>query len=158
MTKSRKNISLDPDVANAIESSDENFSDLVNRWAHAYFIDDSQLIIERTMLKSLIDRVDEFEDEQKTRLESEADEMREELQTALDRVNGNFEDGSVDIGYKDVSDDELRSVAELLNGIPADPTNPAIHNHAGNLGLTPQELVSMLKSRGYISNGEVSEA
>lgn len=155
MSKQRKNITLDPQVAEAIDAANENFSDLVNQWAHAYFVDNTQLVVERTMLKNLIERNEELEERLKQQISTEAEAEREELEQALSRVEDKFEGQAMETAYNDVSDDELYAEAADLNGTPAEPDNPAICNKARNLGITPGEFVTMLDDHELLSNGHV---
>jgi len=156
MSKQRKNITVDPAVAEAIDASNENFSDLVNRWAKAYFVDDTQLVVERTMLKQLIERNKDLEQRLHEQISAEAEASRAELETALSRVEDKFEGEAMETSYIDVSDEEIRAEAADLTGTPAESDNPAICNKARNVGVTPGEFISLLDDNGLLSDGRVS--
>jgi len=81
----------------------------------------------------------ELQIEQKERELSEAEGKVERLErelAELQELRANFEHEE---------DAELERAIEALEGTPRDPSNPAVENWAGRLGMTPAELVEELQ-------------
>jgi len=130
MSKIRKQITVDPKLAEEVERRDEfNLSGFVNRCLEHHFAGGSQTGIDESALRAEIERLEEEIDDVE-REKQKLRERRSQLEEKLDEL-----------------DDEpalMDQAREKLAQTPRDPSNPAIENWASKLGMTSDELVAQL--------------
>lgn len=73
--KRRKTVSLDPNVADAIDMDDDEFSPRVNEWARRYYIEDKPVDMDATHIDRMIQTIESREHE----LERKTAEIRDVL-------------------------------------------------------------------------------
>jgi len=92
-----------------------------------------------------VDALDRRIEEKKRRIsmvESEKNERERELNEHKRELEALQEKRDTAAGQHE---QELDTARENLNGVPRDPSNPAIKTQAQKLGLTPQELIKKLE-------------
>lgn len=128
MSKERRTFSLDPENDRFCESHD-NASALVD---------------------DLLTQFRESGERQTAALDLQIKHKREEFEEKereAKRVKGELEDlQRLRAEFEKQEDAEIQSAREALEGVPRDPTNPAVENWAGKLGMTPQELIDEIDS------------
>lgn len=129
MTKDRRGISISPDVNEYLSREGVNASELVEKLVREHMRQGDTAVaavqVQLNQKKRELDRV-QTEEEQLQQDIAELEELQQQLST---------EDS-----------EELETHLETLKKTPADPTNPAIRNHAKVLDITPQALVRELES------------
>ena len=131
MSKVRKNVSIDEELARMIDSRDEfNLSGFVNRCLEQHFQSGGMTGPEHSALRAELDRLErELDDVQqrKTRLRERRQNIEERLEDVEERGNPVIE-----------------RAGEKLQNVPKDPENPAITNWASKAGITPEALIEEL--------------
>lgn len=150
MSKDRKNISLDPEVNNAIDPGD-TFSDLVNEWTKQYYQEGNFYNVEKAFLQQMLEQVEDSRDMMHEQVDEMHDELAAELEAKIDHVDTVGYDEKQQTG----SDAKWQEAFNVLEGAARDPTNPAIKNWAGKLNVSPDELIEQLrKEHGEAVNSE----
>jgi len=131
MSKVRKNVSIDEELARMVDSRDEfNLSGFVNRCLEQHFQSGGMSGPEHSALRAELDRLErELDDVQqrKTRLRERRQNIEERLEDVEEQGNP-----------------VIKEAEEKLTGIPADPDNPAVKNWASKAGITPEALIDEL--------------
>lgn len=140
MSKDRKNISLDPEVNNAIDPGD-TFSDLVNEWTKQYYQEGNFYNVEKAFLQQMLEQVEDSRDMMHEQVDEMHDELAAELEAKIDHVDTVGYDEKQQTG----SDAKWQEAFNVLEGAARDPTNPAIKNWAGKLNVSPDELIEQLR-------------
>lgn len=128
MSKDRRGISISPEVNEYLSRDGVNASELVEKLVREHMKQGdtatAAIQVQLNQKKRELDRV-QTEEEQLQRDIAELEELQRQLTT---------EESA-----------ELETHLETLRNTPADPTNPAIRNHANALDITPQALVRELE-------------
>lgn len=132
MGKTRKNISIDTELAQIVEERDEfNLSGFVNACLEQHFAGDTATTPQQTALQAQLEEIEEDLDE--------AEQRRERLRSKRERLEEKLEE---------MQDDEPELMAQArkkLEHTPKDPDNPAVQNWASKLGIPSEELVKELE-------------
>jgi predicted nuclease with TOPRIM domain len=130
--KTRKQITIDPALAEEVDRRDEfNLSGFVNACLEQHFAEGTTGTAGKSAVRAQIERLE-------TEIE-EAERKREQLREQRTRLEEELDD----------MDDEpalLDQAREQLEHTPKDPDNPAIQNWSGKLGMSPNELCNRLKN------------
>lgn len=133
MTKTRKTITVDAELAEIVDERDEfNLSGFVNACLEQHFAGDDVTTPKQSALKAQIEQIEEELDH--------AEQKRERLREKRQRLEDEMED---------LEDDEPELMAqarEKLKHTPKDPDNPAVQNWASKLGIASDELVEELEA------------
>jgi hypothetical protein len=140
MSKDRRNISIDPEVNNAIDPGD-TFSDLVNEWTRQYYLEGNFYNVEKAFLQQMLEQVEDSRDMMHEQVDEMHDELAGELEAKIDHVDTVGYDEKQQTG----SDAKWQEAFNVLEGAARDPTNPAIKNWAGKLNVSPDELIEQLR-------------
>jgi len=139
MSKDRKNISIDPEVNDAIDPGD-TFSELVNEWTRQYYLEGNFYNVEKAFLEQMLEQVEDSRDMMHDQVDEMHDELAAELAAKIDHVDN--------VGYDEHqqsgSEAKWDEAFQVLKGASRDTTNPAIKNWAGKLNVSPDELVERL--------------
>jgi len=134
MSKVRKNVSIDSELAELVDAKDEfNLSGFVNRCLEQHFAGTNASTPETAVLQA--------------QLEALEDDIAE-LSSNLERKRSRR--ASIEEQLEDVEDDEpelLGQAIEKLDGTPRNPDNPAVQKWAGKLGMPAEQLVKELPER-----------
>lgn len=142
MSKDRRNISMDPEVNDAVDPSD-TFSDLVNEWTRQYYMEGNFYNVEKAFLQQMLEQVEDSRDMMHEQVDEMHDELAAELEAKIEHVDTVGYDEKQQTG----SDAKWQEAFDVLEGAARDPTNPAIKNWAGKLNVSPDELVERLKEK-----------
>lgn len=127
MTKRRRSVSLEPDVHDYLSREEVNASALVNELVRRHMdggMEDAAVLrLRKQQVESEVDHL-------KARTENKVEEL-EKLESKLESCTNQQQQ-------------KLEEVRAILDDVPADPTNPAVQNHAENLDMTPEELLDAL--------------
>lgn len=125
MGKKVKSVSLDPDVAEAVDADDSlNLSALVNEFLESYFTTgESHRSAIETRLRQVEEEIADTKDDL-DRLQKE----RERLEKLLDQHEAEREP-------------MREKCVELFHDRAVDPDNPGVENWALKMGMTPDELL-----------------
>jgi len=130
MSKVRKNVSIDAQLAQIVDDRDEfNLSGFVNRCLEQHFAGANASSAEEAVLKA---RLEEIEDE----IEDTAGQL-----DTLRSQRSNLEEQLEEV---DDTPALLDQAIESLDGTPRDPENPAVQKWASKLGVPSEELVQEL--------------
>jgi len=131
MSKVRKNVSIDPQLAQIIDEREEfNLSGFVNKCLEQHFSASGATSPEKAVVQAQLEQLEEEIADISTDLERKRS-RRAELEERLDDVGS---------GQPDL----LNQAISKLDGTPRDPTNPAIQTWASKLGMSAEELVNNL--------------
>jgi predicted nuclease with TOPRIM domain len=132
MSKVRKNVSIDANLARIVDERDEfNLSGFVSRCLEQHFAAGNASAPEAAALQAELEHLEQ----ELADLTTEQERLREKRQRIEDELD-------------DVADDEpalLDQAREKLDDTPRDPDNPAIQNWAAKLGMQPDDLVAELE-------------
>lgn len=133
MGKTRKNISIDSELAEIVDSREEfNLSGFVNACLEQHFAQAGATSPAETAMRARLEELEaELEDleREQHRIREKRNEIEEQLEEESD------------------SEHELIEQArETLSSVPREPDNPAIQNWAGKLGITPEQLIDELEA------------
>ena len=132
MSKTRKTITIDSELAEIVDRRDEfNLSGFVNVCLEQHFSADGATSPEATALKAQLEQVEE-------QLQQKSQE-RERLRSRRERLEEQLED------IEDGEPELLSQAREALENTPKDVENPAIQNWASKLGIPSKELVQELE-------------
>lgn len=131
MTKRRRSVSLEPDVHDYLSREEVNASALVNELVRRHMdggMEDAAVLrLRKEQVKSEVDHL-------KARTENKIKEL-EKLDDKLESCTQQHRK-------------QLEEVREILEGIPREPTNPAVQTQAEKLDMTPEELLDALDDGG----------
>ena len=148
MGKKRRSVSLDPHIAEEIESDDAEFSPLVNKWAEDYYAEGRRPAMKEQrieqMLEDLNSREEEFEEFVKVTMNM-FDRQRSMLKEALGDAGAN--DEVLNEQFEEVYNQLTNRTRFADHSTPRDPENPAIRQQANKIGVSPERLVEELKER-----------
>lgn len=131
MSKVRKNVSIDEELARMVDSRDEfNLSGFVNRCLEQHFQSGGMTGPEHSALRAELDR-----------LERELDDVQDR-ETRLRERRQNIEERLEDV--EEQGNPTIEEARRTLEGAPPDPDNPAIKNWASKAGITPEALIEEL--------------
>jgi hypothetical protein len=141
MTKDRRNISIDPEVNEAI---DENrvFSDLVNEWARQYFVEGNTYNVEKALLEDMLAHVEESREA----MHEQVDEMHDELAARFESEIDHLDTVGYDERKQTGSDAQWEQAEQALEHTPLEPDNPAVRNWSQKLNVEPTALIERLES------------
>ena len=132
MSKKRKNISIDDNLAKIVEERDEfNLSGFVNRCLEEHFSATSATNPQEAVLRAELDEIES----ELSELNSKKEQMRErrnQIEEKLDNVEGQ-------------EPEMIAQARDNLRGTPRDADNPAVQNWASKLGITSEQLVGELE-------------
>lgn len=169
MSKRRKSVSLDPDLADQIDELDHEFSPLVNKWAREYIEEGQRPVMNRHHIETLIAQLDaqqtafnEFADAMNDQFDRYRDLLESTLgeQGAVDDIDEAFEE-AYERHSERYQEERLvgggrRKTYEVDNSTPRDPQNLAIREEAKKLGVSPDRLVYELEKRD-VRDGHAEE-
>jgi len=131
MAKTRKNVSIDSELAEIVDQRDEfNLSGFVNRCLETHFAADSASEPEQAVMRAELEEIErELSDIQteKEKLRQRKREIEEQLEEQQEK-----------------EPELLKQARSKLKGTPKKPENPAIQNWAGKLGMKPEQLINEL--------------
>jgi len=100
------------------------------------------------VVDDLVEQLRQGGDKQSAAIDLRIDQKERELEDAerdVDRLQRELRElRQLRASFEQQEDAELRQAREKLEGVPRDPTNPAIQRWAGKLGMTEQELLNQL--------------
>jgi len=100
------------------------------------------------VVNDLIEQLRQGGDRQTAALDLQIEQKERELseaETTVDRLERELAElRELRANYEHEEDAKLERAIEALEGTPRDPSNPAVENWAGRLGMTPAELVEKL--------------
>jgi len=132
MSEERLVADVDSNLKSRAKADPRSIKEIVNQALEREFSTAETAAVER--------RIDEKET-RITNLQREINEREREMakvQDELGRLRQQLEN------YTDHRQDQLDEARDALEGVDADPENPAVKNWAGKLGMTPVELVEEL--------------
>jgi len=131
MAKTRKNVSIDSELAEIVDQRDEfNLSGFVNRCLETHFAADSASEPEQAVMQAELEEIErELED-----IQTEEDKLRQRKREIEEKIEE----------QQDREPELLKQARSKLQGTPKDPENPAIQNWAGKLGMKPEKLIKEL--------------
>lgn len=128
MSKKRKTVTLDPEVAAYLDVEGRNASETVNRLVR---IDMGEEAVNDQILEMRMemqrDRYEEAASKAKNHLKR-YNQLKERLEKARSKKSGLFEEAK-----------------DALAEVPKKTDNPAVQNWAQKLGMTPSELIQELE-------------
>jgi len=134
MSKVRKNVSIDAELAELVDAKDEfNLSGFVNLCLEQHFAGTNASTPEKAVLQAQLEE-----------LEDDIAELSGNLDRKRDRR------AQIEEQLEDVQDDEpelLGQAIEKLDGTPRNPDNAAVQKWAGKLGMPAEQLVKELPER-----------
>jgi len=139
MSKDRRNISLDPEVNDAIDPG-VTYSDLVNDWTRQYFIEGNYYSVEKAMFEELLEQVESSREEMHETVDEMHDELAAELQATIEHIDTTGHDEGRETG----SDKKWDEAMDVLSDVERSRGNPAIQNWANKLNTSPDELIERL--------------
>jgi len=139
MSKDRRNISLDPEVNESIDAN-VVFSDLVNEWTRQYFIEGNTYNVEKAMLETMLEQVEDSREAMHEQVDEMHDELAAKFQAEIEHLDSVGYDEKKQVG----SEAQWVEALDVLKNAARDTTNPAIKNWAGKLNVSPEELVERL--------------
>lgn len=139
MSKDRRNVSLDPEVNDAI---DENriFSELVNDWTRQYFVEGNTYNVEKALLEDMLEHVEESRESMHDQVDEMHDELAARFQSEIEHLDTVGYDESKQTG----SDAQWEKAKDALENTPREPDNPAIRNWSQKLNVSPSDLIEAL--------------
>jgi len=131
MGKTRKNVSIDSELAEIVDQRDEfNLSGFVNRCLETHFAADSASEPEQAVMQAELEEIErELED-----IQTEEDKLRQRKREIEEKIEE----------QQDREPELLKQARSKLQVTPKDPENPAIQNWAGKLGMKPEKLIKEL--------------
>jgi septal ring factor EnvC (AmiA/AmiB activator) len=128
--KARKQITIDPALAEEVERRDEfNLSGFVNACLEQHFADGAATTAGKAAVRAEIERLENQI--------QEAEQERERLREQRQRLEEDLDDMNDEPALLD-------QAREKLANTPRDPDNPAIQNWSGKLGIPAEELCDRL--------------
>lgn len=142
MGKRIKSVSIDEDIAEAVDSDDSlNLSALVNQFLKNYFTTGDT---HRSAIELRLEQIETEIEETEEKLDGLRRE-RERLETLLEREKAELE--------------PLRQKAvDLFYGRGLEPTNPGVENWAVKMGMTPEELLDKVSEWADEDDGERTDS
>lgn len=128
MTKSRRSVTLEPDVDEYLSQDGVNASELVNDLVKNHLTGGGD---KQAMLELRKEQVNGEIDNLKQQLK----QKEEELATIEERLTE----------YRTQTEDVVKEASERLRGAPLEPSNPGVQNWAEQAGLTETELIEEIK-------------
>lgn len=129
MSKKRRTVSLEPQVDEYLSRPEVNASALVNELVSQHqnggVSDDAVLRMREEQVESEVDH-----------LQTRAEKKREELEAIREKREEKAETRSVELS------EAFDVLAELDERDKLAPTNPAVKNQAGKVGMTPEEIIN----------------
>lgn len=129
MSKQNISATVDEDVADYLGQDHVNASGLINQLVTKHMNGESEELLREFRREQLLEEAEDLREQAKRKRE-EAEklaEVAEEQQSEREQ--------------------ELEEVKEKLTDAPRDPENPAVKKYAGELGMTPEELIDELPDR-----------
>jgi len=124
-SKKVKSVSVDEDIAEAVDSDDSiNLSGLVNEFLKSYFTSGES---HRSAIQTRLDQIEEEIDETQDRLDQLRKE-RQRLEELLEQEEAELEP-------------MRRKCVDLFYGRDVEPDNPGVENWAVKMGMTPKQLL-----------------
>lgn len=139
MSKDRRNISLDPEVNDAIDPG-VTYSDLVNDWTRQYFMEGNFYSVEKAMFEQLLEQVEQSREE----MHETVDEMHDEIAAELEATIEHIDTTGYDEGRETGSDKKWDEAIDVLSNVPREADNPAIRNWASKLNVSPEKVIERL--------------